>query len=397
MTAGRPSGFGTTVTLLALAAFFSGAALRICDALLPRLAADFAVSAGVAGRVIISFSVAYGLMQLLSGPLGDRFGKPQVMCFAVFGCAAGAGASALAADFDWLVFLRIFWGMAAAGVIPLGMAWIGDAVPYEQRQATLARLLMGTLSGMMAGQLAGGLFADSAWGWRGAFALATAGYVIVGVLLLGHLRREPAPLPPSAGTGGIAGMASKIAQAVRSPWSRVVLLAVAIEGVFVLGPLAFVPTYLHLRHGISLSAAAALAALYAVGGLVYAMTVRRIVARLGERRMALWGGIVVGAGFVAWVLLPSWLAAGATALAVGFGSYLLHNTLQTHATQMAPAVRGTAVALFAFGLFAGQAAGVSLSGFIVDHAGFVPMLLLPAVVLPVTGWWFARALRARSA
>ena len=65
-------------------------------------------------------------------------------------------------------------GIAAAGVIPLAMAWIGDTVPYNQRQATLARLLTGTISGMMAGQLAGGCLLNrppdgappsSAWAW----------------------------------------------------------------------------------------------------------------------------------------------------------------------------------------------------------------------------------------
>jgi len=57
-----------TVTLLAVAAFFSGAALRICDSLLPRLAADFDLTPGAAGRVIIGFALAYGLMQLVFGP-----------------------------------------------------------------------------------------------------------------------------------------------------------------------------------------------------------------------------------------------------------------------------------------------------------------------------------------
>ena len=59
------------ITLLALAAFFSGCALRVCDGLLPRLAADFAVTPGTAGRVVLTFAVAYGLSQLMFGPLGD--------------------------------------------------------------------------------------------------------------------------------------------------------------------------------------------------------------------------------------------------------------------------------------------------------------------------------------
>jgi predicted MFS family arabinose efflux permease len=161
--------------------------------------------------------------------------------------------------------------------------------------------------------------------------------------------------------------------------------------------LSYLPAYLHLRHGLSLSASSALIALYAVGGLVYAFTARRIVARYGEHRMVLSGGILMGLGFLILWLSPWWLTAGPDALMLGFGTYLFHNTLQTNATQMAPVARGTSVALFAFCLFGGQAIGVSLAGYTFDHFGATPMLLAAAVVLPLAGWWFVRALLRRQA
>ena len=382
------------VTLLAIASFFSGAALRICDGLLPRLAADFGVTPGTAGRVVLTFAVAYGISQLLFGPLGDRYGKARVMCGALVACALGSLACALAPGFDALVRLRVLWGIAAAGVIPLAIAWIGDSVPYEQRQATLARLLMGTLSGMMAGQLAGGLFADTPLGWRGAFGSLCAGYVIVAALLLARLRHIPS-LPPVRGAGRFA-FATQLGSVLAEPWARVVMLAVFAEGVFLLGPLAFLPAYLHQRFGLALSAAAALIALYAVGGLAYTLVARQVVRRFGERRMVFAGGLAMGAGFLAWYAMPfAWLAAP-IALGVGFGTYLFHNTLQTNATQMAPATRGTGMALFAFSFFNGQAIGVSLAGYAYDHGGPLPLLVVPALVLPLVGWAFARALHRRS-
>lgn len=382
------------ILMLSAAAFFGGAALRVCDSLLPRLASDFGRTPGAAGRVIISFAVAYGLMQLLFGPLGDRYGKARMVCVALFGCIAGSVASAFAPTFDVLVITRIGWGMAAAGVIPLAMAWIGDAVPYERRQATLAQLLTGTLGGMMAGQLAGGLFADSAPGWRGAFLTLAVGYAVVALLLLMLLRGTP---EAARQPGPRASFVAQLRSVVREPWARVVLATVLAEGVFLLGPMAYLPAYLHQRYGVTLSTASALIALYAVGGLVYAMTARRIVRRFGERRMVLWGGILMGAGYLAWLLVPHWGFAGPTALVVGFGTYLYHNTLQTHATQMVPAVRGTAVAVFAFHLFVGQAIGVTLAGAAFDHLGRVPLLLGPALALPLAGWFFAAALRRRQA
>ncbi|GAC1606122.1 MAG: MFS transporter [Ramlibacter sp.] len=378
------------VTLLATAAFFTGAALRICDSLLPRLARDFDVTPGAAGRVIIGYSIAYGLVQLLSGSLGDRYGKGRLVCLALFGSAAGSLACAFAPGFDSLVGLRVAWGMAGAGVIPLSMAWIGDAVPYDERQATLARFLLGTLSGMMAGQLAGGLFADAAPGFRGAFLTLSVGYAVVAVLMLAQLRRSPKVAPRAAGSPGIARQLRSVLE-VR--WARVVFAACFAEGVFLLGPLSFLPAYLHQRHQLSLTTASALISLYAVGGLVYAITARPIVRRFGEWRMVLAGGFVMGAGYLAWAMSPSWQSAGPIALLVGFGTYLFHSTLQTHATQMAPASRGTAVALFAFCLFIGQALGVSMAGWSFDRFGPLPMLLGPATALPLAGWAFSRTLR----
>jgi predicted MFS family arabinose efflux permease len=284
--------------------------------------------------------------------------------------------------------------MAAAGVIPLAMAWIGDAVPYEQRQATLARLLTGTLGGMMAGQLAGGLFADSGLGWRGAFLTLCVGYIGIGTLLLLRLRAIPAA--PLVAPAGRFALVRQLAGVLAMPWARVVLAAALAEGLFLLGPMAFLPAYLHQRFGVAVSAASAMVALYAVGGLLYAVCARRIVARFGERRMVLAGGLVMGAGFVGWWATPVAWPAAPVALAVGFGTYLYHNTLQTNATQMAPAVRGSAMAAFAFCLFFGQAMGVSLAGFAFDHAGPAALLLLPAVALPVAGWAFSRALHRRA-
>lgn len=394
-TAAQEGERDSTIVLLACAAFFSGAALRVCDGLLPRLARDFAITPGAAGQVIISFAVAYGLLQLVFGPLGDRYGKARLMCAALFGCAAGAAASAMAPGFDALVWTRMLWGMAAAGVIPLAMAWIGDNVPYAQRQTTLARFLTGTLSGMMAGQLAGGLFADLAVGWRGAFFTLAAGFTLVATLLLRRVRRMPAP--PTHANAVPTPFARGLWSVLQLPWARRVLLAVGAEGLFLLGPMAYLPTYLHERHGLTLVVASGLIALYAMGGLVYALTARHIVASLGERRMVLIGGLIAGATFIGLWLSPWWLAAGPLALLMGFGTYLFHNTLQTHATQMAPASRGTAVALFAFCLFGGQALGVTLAGWSVDHLGYVPMLVTAAAGIAVAGWAFAGALHRRAA
>ena len=74
---------------------------------------------------------------------------------------------------------------------------------------------------------------------------------------------------------------------------------------------------------------------------------------------------------------------------------MMHNTLQLHATQMAPESRGAALALFAFCLFTGQSAGVGLSSLVVDARGTVPVFLAAGAGLALLAFFFQRRLGAR--
>ena len=105
--------------------------------------------------------------------------------------------------------------------------------------------------------------------------------------------------------------------------------------------------------------------LYGVGGLIYSLLARRWLALLGERGLALVGASLIAAGLLllAWGPVAAWGVLGCFFAGVGF--YMLHNTLQVQATQMAPEARGTAVTLFACLLFLGQSLGVLVLGALV--------------------------------
>jgi len=204
--------------LLAAAGFASMVSMRLCDAMLPALAQSFATQPAQAAQVISAFTVAYGLLQLAYGPLGDRFGKPRVISVATFACSLGALAAALSPTLDALTFSRIVMGAGAAGIIPLTMAWIGDHVPYGQRQEVLARLLGSTVLGMMAGAWAGGVLADTV-GWRAAFFAGAALFGALGMAL--WLRRSgmEIPTPELPRCSSLRQMAAVLA----SPWCRRIL------------------------------------------------------------------------------------------------------------------------------------------------------------------------------
>ncbi|WP_370519984.1 MFS transporter [Bordetella sp. 15P40C-2] len=388
------------ILLLALAAFVSASAFRICDPMLPRLAAEFGTSTGQAGATVTAFAIAYGLLQMFFGPVGDRYGKFRVVSIATFACAIGSMGAVLAPNLDVLILCRALSGAAGAGIVPLSMAWIGDNVRYEERQATLARFLTGTILGMAVGQVVGGWFTDTI-GWRWAFGFLVVGYVVVGTLLMREVKRMAAHRATGAASGDGAQVQrlSFVAQ-VRTvfgvPWARIVLVTVFLEGLLVFGSLAFAPAYLHDRFDLSLTASGGVVAVYALGGLLYTLIAGRMVNWLGERGLVTSGGFVLSLSFLAYWLGPSWVWAVVASVLAGFGYYLLHATLQTNATQMVPSARGTAVAWFASCLFLGQAVGVALAGVFVDEAGAAVLFGTSAVLLPVLGMSFAWVLKRRA-
>lgn len=385
------------IVLLSCAAFASAASLRICDSLLPQLARAFGTTPGGAAVVVSGFSIAYGLVQAVFGPLGDRFGKYRMVAVATLASVPACIGCALATGLDGLFFFRVLSGATAAGVIPLAMAWIGDAIPYERRQPTLARFLSGQILGMVSGQLLGGFLADTL-GWHWSFAVLALLFLVAGTMLLHELRRNEHTkrTGPRSAEGLLRGFRTQVGVVLRERWARVVLLTVFVEGMGVFGALAFIPSHLHGRFGLSLTGAGGVMAAYGAGGLCYTLVARRLVQRLGERGLAAAGGLILAASYILLGIAPVWWVGLPACLGAGLGFYMLHNTLQTHATQMAPAARGTSVSLFASAFFIGQSCGVAMAGRVMDRLGGTPLFVAVGVALPLVGAAFAWALTRRA-
>jgi predicted MFS family arabinose efflux permease len=131
-----------------------------------------------------------------------------------------------------------------------------------------------------------------------------------------------------------------------------------------------------------------------VGGVVFAFFARRIVPVLGEARLAALGTVIIALSVLGIAWAPSLAAAPVSCFGAGLGFYMLHSTLQTNATQMAPTRRGTAVALFAGIFFLGQSVGVAIAGRLVEGIGSDWTLTISALALLPVGIGFA-VLRAR--
>jgi MFS transporter, YNFM family, putative membrane transport protein len=375
------------VVLLSAASFASVATMRAADPLLPQVAGEFGVSAGEASIIATAFALAYGFCQLVYGVLGDRFGKYRLVTLATLVSALTVASAGFAGSLGMLGAARLAAGASAAAIVPLSMAFIGDHVPYERRQTALARFLTGTILGIISGQVFGGVLGEVV-GWRAVFLLLGGLFLVIGVLLAVEVRSTRVPPPLLTSSISLRSLARGYALLLRRPWARVVLVTVCAEAFLFYGAFTFVGAYLHEVFELDYATVGILLGFMGLGGLLYALTVRWLVQALGERGLALWGGVAMAGAFVA--VATGSLSAMAPAIALlGLGLHMLHNTLQTNATQMAPEARGLAVSTFANVLFMGQAAGVWLSGLVIDRIGFAPVFISAGAALLVVGIAFA--------
>lgn len=379
---------------LSVSAFGSGISMRVSDPLLPGLAKEFSMTLGHAALVITVFAIAYGFSQLIFGPLGDRFGKYRVIAWGTLACGLTTALCALAPNFELLLVARAMAGASAATIIPLAMAWIGDVVSYERRQPILAKFMIGQVLGISSGVLLGGYAADHLH-WRVPFEAIAVYFALGGAFLLWNNSRLPLEAKKTNLVQGSAfkRTVSEFAQVLAVPWARVVLLTVFAEGASIFGAFAFMVTHIHQVHSIPLAMAGQVVMLFGLGGLLFAVSAYYLVHRLGEIGLCRWGGVLVAVSYITVAVSSNWWWAMPACFLAGLGFYMLHNTLQINATQMAPERRGAAVAAFAASYFIGQSAGIAISGFLIPSIGTSGVILMGAVGVTLVSQNFARLMR----
>ena len=384
------------IALMAFAAFASGFSLRISDPLLPQVALDFGTSVGAAAAIVPAYAISYGFTQAFGGLVGDRIGKCQAVAASCALSCVFILLCAFAQTLPQLVVARFLCAPAAAIIVPLGMAYVGDVVPYERRQTVLARFLVGQMSGAIAGQIVGGVVGDY-FGWRSVFLVLAAVFGIAGLALASQFGRNPWTKPLRRTKESGAGFIADYRKLFAKPWSRFILLAVFLESAIFFGALIYIGADLHARWGLSFSAVGLIVAAFGAGSLIYAGSVQTLVGALGERGLVLAGAVIVTLGYLTLAGQPVWQTAPLAVALLGFGYYMVHNTLQTNATQMLPEARGTAVAGFSSILFLGQSTGAALAAPIVDYAGALPVFLLSALLWPLLALWIWWRLGRRGA
>lgn len=384
--------YSRTVLVLSGSGFAASVNLRSMDTILPKLSEDFGVTIGQASFVITAYAVGYGTCQLAVGLLGDRLGKVRLIVMLCLFSAVATALSSFAGSISELAAARMLAGVAASGIVPLAMAWIGDHIPMGDRQSVMARYMSGTIAGGLLGQVIGGILAE-AFGWRTTTLVFALGFVLVAAALMRE-SRHVLPTPKSDGSALLA-LRGSISALRGNGYAFTVLAGVVIEGIAIFSVLSFAGASLHARFGLSLGWIGALLACFALGGLIYSFVVRRLLKRFRPLSLVRAGGPVAAAGLLVLGFSPYLWSIPVAITMMGFGFYLVHNPLQVHATQFLPGARGTGVAMFATALFLSQSIGVALVAPVVDRWGLWPVCLSAAAAMQIAGVWLSIRLRQR--
>lgn len=345
---------------------------------LPAMARDFGVEYSFMQLSVSAFLAVSAVLQLLCGPISDRFGRRPVVlgAFAIF-LLATLG-TLLTADPAWFMAFRLLQAVVTTGFV-ISRAVVRDIVPADQAASMIGYVTMGmSLVPMIAPTLGGVL--DETLGWR-------ASFVAMGIAGLAVMALCAADLTETARGGGVPLRQQIATYPVLARSQRFwgyALAATLSAGSFYayLGGAPFVgQVVLHLSPaevgywfaGPSLG--------YALGNFISA----RYSMRIGMNRMILAGAVICSVFLIAAFLVD--LAGGLTPLvffgAVGFmglGNGMLLPNANAGMMSVRPELAGTASGLGGALAVAGGAGLAALAGALLhDDTGAAPLLVIMAL------------------
>ncbi len=361
-------GLGATLFGLYAAALLVQLDSAVFAPLLPALAHDFGASIAAVGLAVSFYTIPYGFCQLAYGPLADRIGKLTVIRWTFLIFAFGTGLCGLAGSLLALDGLRLVTGVCAAAAFPMSLAFIGDVVPYEQRKQAIATLNGASSLGTALSAAVGGMIGQFV-SWRALFWF----YGVFGLLVTANMFRNARLMAaPPAATSEAKGDRWQL---LRLPRAQLLYVQIALEGTFVWGGFTFLGAYLNTRFGVSYFIIGLVLACYGFGTVATSRLLPRVLPLFGETGLILWGGGLLAASWLLFLVLPAWPIFVVPMLTLGAGFAFYHLILQTRATELVPGMRGTSVALFAFSLFLGRGIGTAILGWIVTTAGYEALIL----------------------
>ncbi|MGH3654238.1 MFS transporter [Glutamicibacter sp.] len=314
--------------------------------MLVALSLGTSLSFAQAVQLVASYALFYAIGQPIWGVLSDRFGRLAVLRAALIGAGLGAVASILFTGYFPLLIARSVTGLMFGALYPTLMTLLGDTRTGVERARGLSDLQIYSSLGTTLATLASGALATYA-NWRLVFLLPALGCAAA----LYSLRKAAEPEHSRSGF--------KFRAALR-PMNLALYAIVFLEGGLLMGLLTYIVPALQ-DSGVAIGLAGALGCAFALGVILGARLMRRLVARFCRTWLIGGGGLVLCVAFLPSAFAPSPVSYTLTAFFLGATNAIMHSSMQGWATDISPDARATTVSLFVFALFAGASAAAYLT------------------------------------
>jgi MFS family permease len=309
--------------------------------LIPELRDAFDVSSSAASVALTAYLVPFAALQLVSGTLGERFGRARATRVAFIVYALASLWAAVAGAFAPFLVARALQGAANAFTTPLVLAALADATPEAALGRTMGTFAAVQTAGVVGAPLVGGL--AGAFDYRLAFVVAA-----VAALILAWMS------PGGAARRRVKAERARFVEALtpRTRWTAAAAF-LAYLGVTGLG------VVVSLRAGDAFGLGPTERGLLLAGFGAAGVVAGRPAGGLTDRRGAV--GVAVAGAAACVVLVPllgivdRWEGLALVWLVTGVASALLWAGLNVLTVGAAPANRGGAVSLIGAFKFAGNA------------------------------------------
>lgn len=354
---------------LVLLTGLSLASLNLFLPSLPGIAEALGAPYALVALSIGGYLAVTAALQLVMGPLSDRYGRRPVVLASLALFALASVGCALAPDVWTLLAFRMLQGAVIAGAV-LSRAIVRDMRPPREAASLLGTIAMAMAVAPMLAPVLGGAL-DQALGWRAsfwAFALIGAALLALCWTDLGETNAEP-----SATFGAQLRAYPELVRSRRF-WGHALCLTFSIGAFYVF--LAGAPLVAGRLFGLSPAQLGALLGSITAGFAAGSFLSGRLAARHALTTMMIAGRLVGSAGLVLFAAGVEHVAAliGAVML-VGLGNGLTVPSATAGALSVRPGLAGSAAGLSGALTVGGGAALTSLTGALVAEAGGAAALL----------------------
>ena len=145
---------------------------------LSNVAADFEVDYALVSLSIAGYLAATAVLQIIMGPLSDRFGRRPLLLFGLSLFTLASLVCVFATDIWVFLAFRVLQGAIICGSA-LSLAAIRDVAPPQKAASLIGYLSMAMAAAPMLGPMLGGAL-DALFGWRASFVT----YAVFGLSML---------------------------------------------------------------------------------------------------------------------------------------------------------------------------------------------------------------------